>query len=342
MEIKNIVKNNSGDTVGYDIVQNGITYENISIDRLKNCTFTNAVYVGGSFPYIRGKLSLPIREIRDNKNRESIKLVNKDSTTLSKGALSKATYKVGNKIYIVKGNSKGHCEPFAEYIGGNLAGLMLQPNKNVKVMACKLDKVYKYREITNYNNFKFVSLNEHWGRYNTLTFNRYVEQLQGKKKLISYTYVLNNCNNILRYQIATMMFIDAILGNVDRHTNNWDIDIDTLTMPAIIDFGGTCLSVYLKKLNKVGQSMYPDYCKPFEVTHIRQLELITSLRLTERPVILNNPVSVIQKEYNRIVQYIRANTTNTSDYLDKLYEYLIFRSNLIVDKFRKYLDIRDY
>lgn len=351
MIIKNIVKNNSGDTVGYDIEQNGNTYYNININRLKGCILENAVYVDGRFPYIRGNKKLPTRRVEPEtdyvykknsqkvKSKSSIVLLHKSSTSMSKGVLSKALYKVNNQVYLVKGNSKGHYEPIAEFIGSNLAYKILEPNKCVRVIKCKLMKSAKFNAIHNYDDFPYVSLCKHWGNHRTDTFIHYVDTRDTKVNNY-YTWLINNGNDLLRKQVAIMLFIDAILGNRDRHLSNWDIDLDSNSIPALIDFGASCLSLSAKEITngKIdGKSMYPDWSKPFEVTHLRQLELITSLKLTNDKIVMADPIDVIKSEFPKMQSIITEHTDRFDKYLDVLYKYLLFRAKVIKDKFKKHI-----
>lgn len=67
MLIKCIVKNNLNKTLGYDVIDNnGSLHECVSIEKLVNCNFDNATYVGGKNPYLRGKKELPVRVSKDN------------------------------------------------------------------------------------------------------------------------------------------------------------------------------------------------------------------------------------------------------------------------------------
>ena len=62
--ILNIVKNKFNETIGYDIRndETNQVFKNVKIYELVSYKFTNASYVNGKYPYIRGNKPLPIRE----------------------------------------------------------------------------------------------------------------------------------------------------------------------------------------------------------------------------------------------------------------------------------------
>lgn len=62
-EVLAIVKNSMGDTIGYDLkdTNTGEQYNCVYIAQLSKTTFSNAMYINGKHPYIKGRHKLPIR-----------------------------------------------------------------------------------------------------------------------------------------------------------------------------------------------------------------------------------------------------------------------------------------
>lgn len=65
VKVISIVKNSIGDTVGYDILDlnTNQTHQCVKIENLVGIELSNAIFVGGKTPYIKGKKALDIREI---------------------------------------------------------------------------------------------------------------------------------------------------------------------------------------------------------------------------------------------------------------------------------------
>ena len=65
LEVINIVKNNLGETIGYDVkdIETNKIYENMEIGKIWGCKLSNASFVNGKYPYICGNKPLSIRII---------------------------------------------------------------------------------------------------------------------------------------------------------------------------------------------------------------------------------------------------------------------------------------
>jgi hypothetical protein len=257
-------------------------------------------------------------------------------TQNTKGKLSKAFYKIDNQVYLVKGNSKGHYEPIAEFIGSQLAQRILSQNKLVYVPDCRLMESYYFGNVKCFDNFKYISATIYWGNCRTLQFQDYVNL--DNKKLTAYNYlqwILSYGSDELKMQTAIMLFIDAILGNTDRHLGNWDIDLEKQIIPGLIDFGESCLAVSWCKGKQVSV-FKPDNAKPFAPTHLQQLDVI-KLLATDK-LIITNPKQVVSSYLTKIIKTIDK---EYRDYLFDLYSYVVNRAEYFTEIFSDYLDVRN-
>lgn len=74
-----------------------------------------------------------------------------------------------------------------------------------------------------------------------------------------------------------MLIFDAVIGNRDRHTNNWELAIgpndEVISLP-LIDHGSSLLA---DRLECIYSGIGPDDAKPFSKTHTKQLSRIKVL-----------------------------------------------------------------
>ena len=64
--VKCIVKSPFGDTIGYGVTLNGVSYQNKAVEELRGITFDNATFVNNKHPFLRGKpgVNLSSRELK--------------------------------------------------------------------------------------------------------------------------------------------------------------------------------------------------------------------------------------------------------------------------------------
>jgi hypothetical protein len=118
--------------------------------------------------------------------KRSIKLISKFATKTSRGMLSKGWYNVDGGIYLVKGNSKGSYEPFAEYIGSRIVSKIT----NGFAIPYDLEPAELYPEVKTFS-FPFVSICPRWEPQNTAQFSRYVDAVE-QKEVKDYSLWVSN------------------------------------------------------------------------------------------------------------------------------------------------------
>ena len=192
-------------------------------------------------------------------------LIEKRATKTSRGVLSKGWYKIGSKTVLAKGNTEGNREPFAEVIGGRIAHYISEGYAVLYQLAPASD----FPELKIFD-FKHVSICEKYTSNASQQFSKYLDALQGKAlQGIAYLDWIKKQPLLFRQKLCQMLFIDAVIGNQDRHLNNWDIEIATGDVLPFIDFGAGCLGWGKSNIlsYKSPEAISPDKAKPFGNTH---------------------------------------------------------------------------
>ena len=202
-----------------------------------------------------------------------MKLLKKYSTRTSTGILSKGIYKDKNgALYIVKGNSSEFTyEPYSEYIASKIINAL-----GVKCVDYQLEDKFNFQSINTYGDCFFVSVckihNKPLRQFYTYISKGYkfydTDPLEEYLKLgLSKEWLLN------------LFVIDALIGNQDRHLNNFDIEEDngTIRNAPILDLGASLLyDVIDKDLNNkdaIEKSM--SKCREFideEKSHLSKIK----------------------------------------------------------------------
>jgi hypothetical protein len=220
----------------------------------------------GSYLHVRSKASL-IRKVDEKTTR---------------GMLSKAWYNIGDGVYLVKGNSfeNKHIgyEPYSEVIASRLA-LRL----GFESIEYTLADAEEFSEVVVYG-VKHVSVCRSFINSNDVRlvpFEKYANMVIGKNISDYWGFVHRIFNDESIRFIYDMLLFDMIIGNKDRHLNNWDVmrGKDYTRFAPLIDFGASLLSwdtdVTVRKVCDLhGDSIGPDTSKPFRENHISQLMLL--------------------------------------------------------------------
>lgn len=205
---------------------------------------------------------------------DKIKLVNKFDTSTSNGVLSKGWYDISGKTCLVKGNScnsgcKYGREPYSEVLASILADVI-----GINHIKYHIELASKFPEIKTYD-CTHVSICEklvtdaqvmHYAEYADLcssgSCNDYFQFLTSQEELIEDVY--------------KMLIFDAVIGNEDRHLNNFDIlySGNSIRLAPIIDNGGSLLALTPSSDLKSKYVCGPDKAKPFRETHERQVHLL--------------------------------------------------------------------
>lgn len=214
----------------------------------------------------------------DNASPNTI-LINYLETRTSRGMLSKGWYSNNGRLLLVKGsNDKCGFEPQSEVLVSNLLSLL-----DIEHVKYWLEDSSKYPEIKSYGN-KYVSVCESYKNddiIETIPFCKYVDvmaSIRGKNHVSDYWGELLRLDNKLVQDTCLMLHIDAIVGNQDRHLNNWEflrMTDNSIIMSPLFDFGASLLAWDTIVSNKNNNSISPDKSKPFKSTHNEQIKLIS-------------------------------------------------------------------
>lgn len=226
-----------------------------------------------------------------------MKLVQRWSVSTSKGCLSKAWYTDSTgRRYMVKGNSK--CRDKAKY------------NKDGDLYE-RVYKVYEpFSEVIAYKVAKCLGLacveyqclpRDYFPEVETfrcdyvsvcpeLILNDGIQKLSAYEALKAYYGGEKNVKDYWLYYLhmptdrqflCSMLLFDAIIGNVDRHLNNWDGFWDTdaqgnmfYASLSLYDNGASLLAQVADNDLSLNFSIGRDISKPFKRTHTQQLQLI--------------------------------------------------------------------
>lgn len=200
-----------------------------------------------------------------------VQLIRKIKTRTTAGVLSKGIYEIDGRVYIVKGATSGHLEPFSEVLGSRIFDSI----SGLPTVSYTLSYSNHFPEIRT-GGLGYVSICEKI----PFTVEKYHDFVEG-------LYLMRNINNKyagtlesylelgLSKEFLYRMFIcDAFIGNTDRHWNNFDVanNRGRLVNAPVLDFGASLLfDVYdedLKPKLLIGE----DRAKPLRETHREQID----------------------------------------------------------------------
>ena len=278
--------------------------------------------------YVRGKrgVTLPVELLKDN----APKLLEKIVTHTSKGMLSKGWYSIDGKTYLVKGAYKGEYNPIAEVIGSEIA-------YKLSGMAIKytLDLQSKFPEIN--STFKYVSICKKWELNKTMPFYKYADMTNKKEVKDYFGWAYRKFNQKQIYDLAMLLFIDAIIGNKDRHLGNFDINLDTGDLAPYMDFGMSCLSDNVADLSKV-KGISPDKAKPFDKTHLQQIKKVKLLLSRDKQKL---KLPDIKKVVNSVLDSHKDFLMSVNEqYYITLREYLNNRVDRFTEEMKDFIEKR--
>lgn len=257
-------------------------------------------------------------------------LENQWATKTSKGMLSKGIYrkKVTGERFLVKGNSElGYLEPASEeivYRIGNILGIEMLP--------CKLMPSEFFPEIRIYGNLNSVSMSPVIP-HNIFQFYEYVQATTGKVD-INYLEAYKKLG-LSQEHLYKMLLLDALVGNQDRHLNNFDVcynyNKNKVENAIMLDFGASLLyNVHERDLKiYTGNKIGPDKSKPFCETHCKQIE---KLKKKLNPEYTNINIKYDLEEFKELssevvestghkINMSRARIESIKSYLAQRYKY---------------------
>ena len=205
---------------------------------------------------------------------QSLKLISKQDTKTSRGMLSKAWYtdSNGNK-YLVKGNTRNKgiigFEPYSEEMASKIARILGMPCVQYRVaMASKFSDVNVYG-IEHVSFCKKIHVNEQ-----EISICKYLDILNNGK--VSDYFNAYYRSGLPMDDLYRTLIFDALIGNPDRHLNNWDVAVHKggARLLPIMDNGASLLAwanrYEIRRDFKIGI----DKAKPFKNTHREQIALL--------------------------------------------------------------------
>lgn len=211
-------------------------------------------------------------------------------TRTSRGMLSKGWYEHKGKLLLVKGNGDiGGYEPQSEVLVSNLLDILGIPH--VKYW---LEPASKYPQIKTFNKNDYVSVCESYltdDMISVATFYNYNAAVnQSLRPRDMWSDLLSHSAPIVQ-DTCQMLHIDAIVGNQDRHLNNWDIvkyRNGEVKVAPMFDFGASLLAWEDIKYSDFSRGISPDKAKPFRELHSKQIQLISRVYSQElyRPTLM--------------------------------------------------------
>lgn len=257
-------------------------------------------------------------------------LIDKQRTATSNGCLSKAWYIDKDDMFLVKGNmlyKSGYSgyEPYVEVIASIVADALGIPH-----IEYWLEPATKFPDVKTYN-CKHVSVCVCKGYMipedvQKLSAAEYLYAFYGKEINANYWAAIIN-TYVDKKALCDMLVFDAIIGNNDRHLNNWEYLISsrgTWQMP-LFDNGSSLLTFEEElphSIHKIGR----DLSKPFARTHFEQVSLIKRYFPQYRFVCDKAQVwGIIDKRVKSILSYIPDRRANL------MYDYLYKRFNFYID-----------
>lgn len=199
-------------------------------------------------------------------------LIDKISIGTSTGVVSKAWYKdLKGKCILVKGNTDGGFEPYAEFIASKVLDILeidhvsyrLEPKEDFSEVKVYGDDVKHVSVCEEYEELIQGQITTLWEFLDTITEIKKSDYWQAAIKFINLD------------ELKTLLAVDAYLANKDRHLSNIEVvfkNEESYKLVRGFDSGASLgATIPLKKLVD-GRGL--DKSKPFKDTHREQVHLI--------------------------------------------------------------------
>lgn len=256
---------------------------------------------------------------------QSLRLFSKQDTKTSRGILSKAWYtdNDGNK-YLVKGNTKekgiiGY-EPYSEELASRIAKVLGLPCVQYRILKAKEFKDVKVYGIEHVSICKQIPLGL---EEQEISICKYLDIINNGKVTDYFNAYYRS--GLPMDNLYKMLIFDALIGNQDRHLNNWDVAVSSkgARVLPIIDNGASLLAwANNYEINRdfvVGM----DASKPFKKTHREQIAMLKKYQKRYCNLPLFN-ISSTEKLYADIMKECNE-TLRLIDNIDKNRGYAIRR-----------------
>lgn len=204
-----------------------------------------------------------------------VELINKSDTRTSRGVLSKAWYNVDGEVVIVKGCTENGYEVYSEVMASRIAKLL-----GFNSVSYWLDDSEKFPEIDNKGVSHvsicktFLSENEEYvSIYNRLGFSK-------DSKWTGKQWWEESIKLLGKKFLDEILILDAIIGNEDRHLNNFGFIFNSEKeeyIPAPIFDSGASLLAWVRgdDLEFKARKYIYDKARPFKSKHKKQIKLVS-------------------------------------------------------------------
>ena len=199
-------------------------------------------------------------------------LIDKISTGTSTGVISKAWYKdLKGKRILVKGNTEGGFEPYAELIASKVLDIL-----EIDHIAYRLEPKEDFSEVNVYgDDVKHVSVCDEYEESmqgQVITLWEFLDAITEVKKGDYWQAAIKFIN---LDELKILLVLDAYLSNRDRHLSNIEVvfkDDGSYKLVRGFDFGASLGATIPLKTLVGGRGL--DKSKPFKDTHREQVHLI--------------------------------------------------------------------
>lgn len=254
-----------------------------------------------------------------------------DLASSSLGALSKNAYTINGVLHFVKGNDIGNMESFSEYLASKIFKFIT----DYDVISYDLYDASIFPKVAT-NGYEFVAACKKY-KYKLRNFQKFLvsEEMSGRLSGIEDDFdTLIDHYGLDINQVIVTCIGDALIGNIDRHWNNFDVYYDEkykLHFGPILDFGQSLLFCCPEEQLLYVKSATYDNANPFAKTHKEQIEYLKNTYGVRQ---------LIKCAYSEFVDFISKELSNNMKYISKqrcdtLFYYLTERYKLYVEQFEE-------
>ena len=250
------------------------------------------------------------------------------------GVVSKGCFEKEGSTFIVKGCSgNGMWEPLSECLASKVFALF------VDSVDYTLEPAKEFEGLVTYD-YPYVCVCKKVNG-NLTQFYNYVEQTSGGK-YVSQQLLLKKIEalSLDKQRFMSLLLVDALIGNTDRHWNNIDIMVTRrgLTWAPALDFGASLLYNVIDGRLKLysGNQIGPDSSKPFSGVHrdnikkafkllnVQNKKLLKDVKLSEILIAVYDAYTKLpegacsEKRIESIISYLRQRyPVYIEPYIDK-------------------------
>lgn len=210
-------------------------------------------------------------------------LQRKELITTATGCLSKAWYTdtktgeyllaKGNSTYQIKNHKYVGYEPYSEVMASRIANVLGVPH-----ISYSLRSHTEFPEVKTFNcDYVSVCKEYHSAKQRVSAYNSVKVYFD---KDVSDYWTMYRKMPIDICELYQMLLFDAIIGNVDRHLNNWELEWTMengelkLKSTPLFDSGASLLALVPDDKLTLNFKLGTDLAKPFKSTHVQQMKLI--------------------------------------------------------------------